>query len=291
MTPSANIYNGVANSTGFTFGPDFQYTFNQNGVGQLTGGGPQSILYQGVNDPNGANGNNLQVKAAFSTSGANSNLGFNKQNGELTDGNYNFTTDTYASGMILIGTLRIFPGTGTTSFKVVPLATTNMTNPSSSTFNTLSNQTALFPGTGAGLTTRLSSGGDGLPATVLAANMFGSTPVDLDTSYNSQTRSGSTAFNTFNSINSATATAGPNASPASTSFLPFYTADPTAAVFTVTAIPEPGSMALCGLAVIAGAGYFGRAQKRNLAISRQGACRAAGRFPVESCPRSAAPGG
>jgi hypothetical protein len=263
VTPSAGSYNGVGNTNGFTFGPNFQYTFTQNSVGQLTGGGPQALLYQNVNDAGGSNGNNLQVKAAFNTNGVNSDQGFNKQNGVITDATYNGVSDTYSTGMILIGTLHIYPGAGTTTFKVVPVSTTSMTNPNASTFNTLSNQAVGFPGTGAGLPTRLSPGGDGLPGTVLAANMFGSAPIDLDTSYTSQTRSGSTAYNTFNSINSTTATAGPNASPASTSFLPFYSADPTAAVFTVTAVPEPGSLALCGLLAFAGAGYAGR-RKRNL---------------------------
>ena len=141
VTPTAGSYNGVGNTSGFTFAPNFQYMFTQNTGGgnsvQLTGGGPQSILYQDVNDANGADGNNLQVKAAFNSNGLNSTKNFNKQNGVVTNGAYDSGSDTYASGMILIGTLHIYPGSGTTTFSVVPLGGTNMTNPSSSSFNTL----------------------------------------------------------------------------------------------------------------------------------------------------------
>ena len=88
MTPTNGSYNGVGNTNGFTFSPNFQYTFTQSGIsGTQTGGSSQSILYQNVNDANGVNGNNLQVKVALLGSanpmdGSNSNLGFDLQQTE-----------------------------------------------------------------------------------------------------------------------------------------------------------------------------------------------------------------
>ena len=212
------------------------------------------MIFQNVNDPTGVSGNNLQVKAALT--GSPSNADIDMQQGANTDVN----------GKILIGTLKIYSGVGATTFTVEPLASTNFTNPASSTFNTLSNQTSGAPGTAVNATTPLSGANPTAGvSTVLAANMFGSTPINLDQSYNSNTRPSSASYNTFVSLASMTATAGPNAVPPSSSMLPFYTAStPPFFAFTVTAVPEPGSLMLCGLLAVTGAGLETRrrAKKR-----------------------------
>jgi hypothetical protein len=193
--------------------------------------------------------------------------GVNSQNAEQTIAPYNSANDTYGTGKILIGTLNIVVGNGTTTFRTEPASAANLTVPAGTTFfNTLANSGSSGNGTNPGATTPL-SGSSALPATVLAANMFpnttgGSTVVNLDQSYTSTTRSGSTSYDTFNSLQSTAATAGPDAKPASTSFLPFYTASGTVSVFTVTSVPEPGSLALCGFAVAFGAGWVARRRKR-----------------------------
>jgi hypothetical protein len=264
VTPNPGAYNGIMNNAGFTFAPDFVYNgLMQGGVsGTFNGGSSASILFQNVNDSNGFNGNNLQVKVAL-LAGVNSmgGSGINAQNAEVTNNGTN--TDTFGTGKILIGTLTIKVGSGTTTFQVEPLASSHLTNPASSTFNTLTNNGT--NGTGVGPTS-LSGVNTG---TVLAANMFPLTAdttnktILLDVSYTTQTRNGSASYDTYNTINSTTPTAGPDVLPTpTTSFLPFYTANATPFVFTVAAVPEPSSMALCGLIAVVGAGYAARRRRR-----------------------------
>ena len=139
FTPNAP-YNGVSNNAGFTFGPDFTYHFNQNtsslGTVPMIGGGNMSQLYQNLDDPiTGFNGNNIQVKAALGAT--NSIHDYNMQHGVLSDAPYDALNDLYGSGKILIGTLNIAVGQGTTTFEVKPLAQTTLTANASTTFNTI----------------------------------------------------------------------------------------------------------------------------------------------------------
>jgi hypothetical protein len=251
FTPSNVGYNGVSNNAGFTFGPDFTYNFTQR-VGSnnvpMTGGSSASRLYQNIDDPTtGFNGNNLQVRAALGTT--NSVNFYNLQNGVPTNAPYDTAGDRYGTGKILIGSLSISVGKGTTTFQIKPLAQTMLTNNTTSTFNTIA-VTGLVgaqPGT---VSTLSGSGGAG--QTTLAATVFGGS-VSLDQSYTSDTRPHSITYNSFNTVSSQYPVAGPSTGTASS--LPFYTASSTPFTFTVVAVPEPSSIALCGLlsiAVVAG---------------------------------------
>jgi hypothetical protein len=264
VTPSGG-YPGVSNNAGWTFAPDFTYSFTQV-VGStptaMTGGSSAARLYQNVNDSGtGVSGNNIQVKAALI--GTNSSTNKNNQTGAVTDATYaGNTTTAYGDGKVLIGTLTIQVGNGTTTFLVQPLSKAAFTNPASSTFNTNTNTGA--NGTGSGVASPLNGS---TIDTVLAVDKSvfalntSNTPIYLDTSYTgtSTQRTGNATYDTYNAINfSFTAATGPDASPVSSSFLPFYTANPAAFQFTVAAVPEPGSIVLCGLAVFAGAGAKAR---------------------------------
>jgi PEP-CTERM motif len=264
VSPTLGAYNGIMNNPGFTFAPDFLYgPLTQGGVsGTFSGASKASVLYQNVNQANGLNGDNLQVQVALL--GTSSSAGLTSQNGEVT--NTGSGTDTFGTGKILIGTLSILVGSGTTTFQVEPLANSHFTNPATSTFNTLTNNGS--NGTGPGATSL--SGVN--TATVLAANMFpltsntSNTTILLDQSNNPQTRNPSASYDTFNTINSTlgTPTAGPDASSPGSSFLPLYSSPGTVFVFTVAAVPEPSSLALCGLAVAAGAGWTARRRNRKV---------------------------
>ncbi|HEX3314967.1 MAG TPA: PEP-CTERM sorting domain-containing protein [Gemmataceae bacterium] len=242
-------YNGIANNAGFTFAPNFTYNFTQNTSGgqvPMTGGSGFSQLDQNLNDPiTGFNGNNLQVKAALGL--LNSNNNYNMQNGILTDAAYVPASDIYLSGKILVGTLSIVVGKGTTTFAVKPLAQTTLTANPSATFNTivLNGAFGSAPGTVTGLSGSTS-------ATTLSMTAYGG-PVSLDQSYTSATRPSNASIDSFNTINSGLPVAGPLLTPATASSLPFYTASGSPFVFTVASVPEPSGIALCGLLVALGA--------------------------------------
>jgi hypothetical protein len=250
FTPTAG-YNGVSNNAGFAFGPDFTYNFTQkvNGTNvPMTGGSKASVLYQNLNDPaTNFNGNNIQVKAALVSGNSINNE--NSQNGVLTDAQYNQPGDSFGTGKILIGTLSIAVGQGTTTFQVKPLAQTALTATPTTSFNTITLNGAL--GSTAGTVTTL-SGATG--QTTLTVPAFGG-PVDLDQNYLSATRPTSAAFNSFNTAASGVAVSGPSLSPATSSSLPFYTGTSEAGVFTfsVASVPEPSSIVLCGFLAAVGA--------------------------------------
>ena len=250
FTPSNVGYNGVANNAGFTFGPDFTYNFTQKtlagGSMQLSGASGASALDQNLNDPvTGYNGNNLQVKVALGPTNSVNN--YNMQNGVLTDAPYDAVNDAYGSGKILVGTLTIAVGKGTTTFQVKPLAQTTLTANAQATFNTVVLNGAF--GSTPGNATLLSGS---TTATTLSMTAYGG-PVNLDLSYTSATRASNASINSFNTINSALPVDGPLLTPATASSLPFYTASGSVFTFTVAAVPEPGSIALCGLLVALGA--------------------------------------
>ena len=286
VTPTGEGFSGIQNNAGFTFAPDFQYS----GMGSSA-----SVLYQNVNVAStGFNGNNLQVKVALLAT--NSTIGsVNSQDGETTQSNATYTagngaTGRYGSGKILIGSLSIKVGSGTTTFQVEPLAASTFQNPSTSTFNGVTNDGT--HGTGSGLTTSLSGINT---ATVLAANVFptsNSAKILLDSSYTSSSTQigGNASEDTYNTVNEINPIKGPDAVPASSSFLPFYTANATPFVFTVAAVPEPGSLALCGLIALVGGGF---AARRGIAMVSRQAQPSRGQVRNNRCnlSRVDAPGG
>ena len=193
--------------------------------------------------------------------------------------------------MILIGTLHIYPGSGVTTFKVVPVSTTSMTNPSASTFNTLSNQAVGFPGTtAAGLATQLSPGGDGLAGDrCWRRTCFRSLPTpacrpSISTRVSAYNLADSARLD-FPSLRPRSIRSirrrrrpGPNAVAGffEHQLLAVLHRQPTAAaVFAVTAVPEPGSIKRCAEAAYGHRRvrrYVGRC-KRNSVVEPQGRSR------------------
>jgi len=253
---------GIQNNAGFTFSTAFQYTYSSGG--SKTGGNGLSQLYLNLDDKNNSagNGNNMQVAAGLGQ--GQSAGGFDAANGVLTDAPYVGGSKPYGTGKILVGTLHIQVGSGTTTFKVTPLAQTAL-----QVGSTVQPQSAVNNGvtltTVSGSDSRLNgSTGTTLLTTQIFNNPGVSNAVPLDVTNQSEKYTGSATYNSYNSINDIPTTppsgqAGPTAGPAkgTTSFLPYWTASTTPFAFTVgtAAVPEPSSMALCGLITAAGAAY------------------------------------
>jgi hypothetical protein len=286
---------GLANTSGFTFGP--QFSGNQLDLTGVGNGGPGmsgttdlSQIYQNLNNPaTGFNNNNVQVVETLAQSTENGGTK-TVAKGAITNGAtlVNNGTTYVGTGVILIGTVNVTVGTGKTTFQAGPLTMTssNLVAPTSSTFDPTfdgaklsSINGALYPaGTFSGQTTAASGSNS---SSFIGINAFsnGSTKaIELDIPYPSTTPGtpGNGLFNTTNTLDTflsvalhgtTSAIAGPSATPAGSSFIPFYGSD--ASPFTVTVapatVPEPSSMALCGLLSLGGAFYAARRRRKVVA--------------------------
>jgi hypothetical protein len=286
---------GVQNTTGFTFGDQFAGTFTLRSPGTATGGnvanrtGVQggsdlSVIYQNLNNANGYNGNNLQVAASLEqtgTNGQNNTISQGATTNGLTlsgpNGNY------VGTGVVLVGTVSVTVGTGKTTFQLTPLGSSQLTGPTSSSFNpsfdgfllartntgSSTNGLSYAVGQFSGLPTPLSGG---TQDTILGNNVLsnGTTNnVSLDQSFaainGNNPRGSSSTFDTWISLasfnNGDQPLTGPNimdggaGSTSLVSSIPYYGANSTPFTITVTgpaAVPEPSSMALCGFLTLAG---------------------------------------
>jgi len=269
---------GVQNNAGWNFATAFQYTYNSSG--SKTGGAGVSSIYQNLTDNlhPAFSGNNIQIVAGLNGTSAG---GF--------DPNFAVPTDatitgggTYGSGRVLVGTLHIMVQNGTTSFEVVPLALSSLTG-KAGTVSAVNNNTAISStGTNSALNgskvstilatqafnLQKNSDGSGVTNNVYLDQTYQGNPYVNETG-TSVKRQDSATFDTYNNVNDANAftgpTAGPSHAPATSSFLPFYNASATPFTFTVAAVPEPSSMALCGLITAAGAAYGVKRRRKAIA--------------------------
>jgi hypothetical protein len=285
---------GIANTTGFSFGPQFGGTFDnsaQNGNDSQPGGSDLATIYQNVNNPSGLNGNNLQVTTTLESSAQNGQTNtINK--GAITKDSLTLPNTSTAlagtsyigSGNVLIGTVNVTIGQGQTTFKVGGLSNSKLVAPTDANFNPSFEGVPLTSygiaaGTYSGATTPVSQTNTN---TILGMNILSDTvrgAVLLDVTYNASSNQHQTtnAYNTWLSAsihgNGGTGTipggspiAGPSATPATNSFIPYFTSDSTP--FTVTVgtatVPEPSSMALCGLLTMGGA-WFASKRRRKIA--------------------------
>jgi len=287
---------GQPNTAGFVFGKFFQYTFDTtNTIGAL-GGSKTSQLYTNINDPvassgiagTGFNGNNVQASTALNGAALNrmpqaGNRAATDNLGVITDATFvpnnagnKFAGGTYGTGKILIGTVSMTVGAGVTQFRLGPSTNANMQGTAATTWDGSPN-----PSAG---TTSLSSTSQSTLA-LSDVSFTTSNPTSLDRSYNASSPAGfhntSSLYDTFTSINEFSQgnyngttgevpLAGPHASPASNSYIPYYTGtDNQITTFFVgteaPAVPEPSSMALCGLLTAFGAGYFVKRRRKALA--------------------------
>ena len=287
---------GVANTTGFTYGAQFSGSFDLTGLS--TNGGPTAgasdiaTVYQNLNNPTtGFNGNNLQVTTTFESGASNGNSktvtkGAITNGATLTNTSTALTGTQYVgTGVVLIGTVNITIGQGQTTFKVAGLSSSQLVAPTNANFDpnfdggTLSSY-GIAAGTYSGAATPISQT---VTNTVLGNNALSDgirNAVLLDVTYNAQSNQHQTtnAYNTWLSaaIHGTGGTgvppggspiAGPNATPATNSFIPYFTADstPFTVIVGTATVPEPSSMALCGLLSMGGAWFAAKRRRKIVA--------------------------
>ena len=293
---------GVANSTGWTFGQAFSGSLSYVGPGSststaggatitATGGDDLSVLNQNLNQPNGMNGNNLQVVASFGQNPENGNPGTGKK-GVITNGQnmMNGSTKYVGTGVVLIGTVNVTIGTGTTTFTLTPISASKLTAPTDPLFNPMfdgyqlaTTNHAVNPSNPNGLTNSTTGGYtigqySGQPTTIsntINNTLFGNSNfgnISPDTSLT--TSPAGASIDLWTSLANKKAGDAPISGPGlrvrrriAASTVGAYTANPAAFTITVgpAAVPEPSSMALCGLLI--GAGGWVAAKRRRKAIA------------------------
>jgi len=279
----------VPNTPGFTFGRGWTASFTSSSSASTSApGGPWTErgatgvaqLYSNITDntAGAVSGNNLQVSTHLNTN--TSLTAASANNGVLTDAPFQATSGTtgvYQTGKILIGIMNLTIGNGFTTFNLGYAGNANLVG----TLNTKYDGDKKIT---TGVATPLSgkdSAGKIKSDTLLVMNAFSdgtSGNSILDYSYNSGStqkaaNSGYDTWTSFLRFNAGDdAIAGPDAAGASpkNSFIPYYASNSTPFLFTVgtetPAVPEPSSMALCGLLTALGTGY---AVKRRRKLAAQ----------------------
>jgi hypothetical protein len=299
-----NALPGVANTTGFTFGQQFAgpNSFSYRGPGSTTssaagpiltafGGSDLSVIYQNLNQANGMNGNNLQVVASFSQNGENGNPN-NVHQGALTNGQnlMNGSTKYVGTGVVLIGTVNITVGTGTTTFTLSPLASSKLTAPTDPLFNPtfdgyqLATTNQLVNSThpngltnisaSSGYTVGQFSGLDTPISNSATQSLFGNVAFgQISPDVSLTTSPAGKSINVWTSLDNSNNGDAPISGPdhpggATLSTIGAYTASPSSFTITVgpAAVPEPSSMALCGLLTLAGGWYAAKRRKAAVTV-------------------------
>jgi len=293
---------GQPNTGGFTFGKYWSYNFTI-GTTATNGGSSTSQLFTNINDTTtGFNGNNLQVSTLLGTSQAQfaqpNGVRASNSLGVMTDATFTPTNasnpnnpyagGTYGTGKILIGTVSITVGAGVTKFRYGPSTMAQLVENGNETW-------AGSPNPQSGITSLSSTSQSTLAQS--DSSFTTTNAVSLDRTYNSDPthtfHHTSSLYNTYTSIVEygnggnngqppddpnpllsspfgAIPVAGPNSPSHADSFIPYYTGtDNQVVTFFVgseaPAVPEPSSMALCGLLTAFGAGYAVKRRRKALA--------------------------